>query len=86
MGRGLGYKHQRSICNICEVYVHGKGARRAPDLGLLGGSEAFSTATHRTLTKALDGRTLYKVVCDVKPDCADLRVFSVLCAIISTSE
>ena len=39
-------------------------------------AEAFSTATYvrnRTPTKALDGHTPYEVVCDVKPDLANLR-------------
>jgi len=48
-------------------------------------AEAFSTATHRTLTKALDGRTPYKM-CDVKPDHADLHVLGALCAIVGANE
>ena len=41
--------------------------------------EAFSTATYvrnGTPTKVLDGRTPYEVVCDVKPDLANLRASS----------
>ena len=43
-----------------------------------GKTEAFSTATYvrnRTPTKALDGRTPYEMLYDVKSDLADLRVF-----------
>ena len=43
-----------------------------------GRTEAFSTATYvrnRTPTKALDGRTPYEMLYDVKSDLADLRVF-----------
>ena len=49
-------------------------------------AEAFSTATHRTPTKALDGRTPYEMMYDVKPDLADLHGFGALCAIVGPRE
>ena len=48
-------------------------------------AEDFSTATHRGPTKALDGHNPHKMMDDVKPDLADLRVFGALCAIIGQS-
>src|SRR5258706_8179387 len=44
MGSRLGYKHQRSICDVYAVYVHGRGVRSAPNSGLLGGSFQYSNA------------------------------------------
>jgi len=49
-------------------------------------AEAFSMATcvqNRTPTGALEGRTPYEMVYDVKPDLADLRAFG---AIVEPSE
>ena len=50
---------------------------------------AFSTVTYlgnRTPAKALDGRTYYEMLYDVKLELASLRAFSVLCAIVGQSE
>ncbi len=52
-------------------------------------AEAFSTAMYvgnRSLTKALDGHTHYKMLYDVKPDHVNLHVFDAPCAIIRPSE
>ena len=52
-------------------------------------AEAYRTATYvrnRTPTKALDGRTPYEMLYDVKPDLADLRAFGAPCAIVNPSE
>ncbi|SRR5258706_9076721 len=37
-------------------------------------------------TEALDGRTCYEMLYDVKPDLANLRVFGAACAIVGPSE
>ena len=50
---------------------------------------AFSTVTYignRTPAKALDGRTYYEMLYDVKLDLASLHAFGVLCAIVGQSE
>ena len=46
---------------------------------------AFSTVTYignRTPAKALDGRTYYEILCDVKLDLANLRALDMPCAIV----
>ena len=68
------------IIGISKAYVHGRGVHHAPDLDLLSGS--FSTAMHKTLTKALDKHTPYETMYNVKSDLVDLCVF---CAIIGPS-
>lgn len=82
-GLQVDYKHQRSICDIYTTFVHGRGACHASASDLLGGNFSIATyTTYRMLTKALDRRTPYKMMYDVKSDLADLRVFGVLCAIV----
>ena len=52
-------------------------------------AEAFSIATYignRTATKALDARTHYDMLYDVKLDLANLRAFGAPCAIVGPSE
>lgn len=71
------------LANSVRVMLHDGGLPKYP------WAEAFSTATYvrnRTPMKAMDGRIPYEVVCDVKPDLANLRTFSAPCAIAGPSE
>ena len=47
---------------------------------------AQRTFTKRTPTKALDGRTRYEMLYNVKPDIADLRAFGAPHAIVGPRE
>ena len=66
-------------------------ARHAPPFGHaeIPWAEAFSTATYignRTPAKALDGRTYYEMLYDVKLDLANLHSLGVPCVIVGLSE
>src|SRR5258706_8382569 len=49
-------------------------------------AEGFSTAMDRMPTKALDGRTIYEMLHDVKPDVAGLCLFGAPGAIVGLSK